>query len=137
MAWLIFIVWIAYDFNFLKEAKKIAREDIANIYRQIDLGSSMKNIEDILSEVPTGFSIYKRKNYWTVRSPGELGATEWLIVIKFDNDQLVKAAGIRIGDGNYHPRCAPLDKVSSEYTTWEKPYKELDCILEMTVESAV
>lgn len=69
---IIFILWICFqfnlsEFNFSEESKIAARENIINFYNQINLGDSIKHVEDIAG-LPAFATLsirkYDEKNVW-------------------------------------------------------------------------
>lgn len=128
IGYIIFTVWITSEWSFSQKAKILSRKNIINMYNEINLGDSREHIENLLqSIIPANFKIYKRGDSWVVKSPGELGASEWIVVINFDKDQ-VDSTRIRIADGNFHPKCAPIDKTI--FGTAQQ-YKDSECIVKI------
>lgn len=103
----------AFTFNVAPWGRAGAREELRSAFAMVSLGESRR---DVTSKVQG--ADFKRldlpdrgaQNEWLITTPGEWGATNWLMWIQFCGDK-VAWTGIRLADGKqFHPADAPPDK---------------------------
>jgi hypothetical protein len=91
--------------------------ELLAFWDELDWGEGLENVEEILQSGK--YSQLRPQQYgprgagvWTIGTPSEWGAKNWVLCLQFDEGALV-AKRIRIQDtARIHPRGAPDDEVS-------------------------
>ena len=135
------VAWVAFSLvddiiSISDDTKYMIRIDIANMHRNINVGDTRSVAYDVFARfnyrgVLLPLRTYEIHNmddgsgYW-VTAPPELGSSGWVLVVEFEDD-LVQFVGVRMDNNwNYYPRCAPLDKGSTNFEDW-KIHEEIEC----------
>lgn len=104
------VLLLGYLNNQSAELKLLRHQNIVSTMLMIKPGYSKAKTEEVISKISPDFNPEKINNHqWVVASPYEFGATNWILVIDFENDK-VKSLKIRTSDSmNIKPDGAPGD----------------------------
>jgi hypothetical protein len=107
---IIVLKYMGKTFNFTSSSKTHTRTIIIQMFNSVTIGDNRSEVKrkiDLLWQ--SDLNLYQTNNLWSILTPGEIGATNWILFIKFHEDKVV-AVYIRLADKDIRPTEAPLDK---------------------------
>jgi len=100
-------------FNATPQGQAQARTDIVQMFNALAIGDTRQTVESKFKRINSkylGLPRTQDEKEWLITTPGEWGATNWLIWVEFCGDR-VASVGTRLADGKeFHPSEAPPDK---------------------------
>jgi len=107
------ICYVTYSsVNLLPSSRQQARKDMISIFENVALDQQKNQAKRVVLDLmPSDFELIQNIDAWTVKSPIEIGAGNWIMFIIFSKGNVEKVLIRTMDYGESPPVNAPQDKI--------------------------